>query len=333
MRAKFSVAMCTYNGAQFVAEQLNSIAAQTRLPDELIVCDDGSTDATVERIREFAHNAPFPTRLVQNEKNLGSTKNFERAIALCEGDLIALADQDDFWFPEKLRRLEQALADENIGLAFTDGEVVDERLNPLGQRVWETIRFATREQKMFQESRGFAVLLDHNVVTGAALAMKAELRELILPIPNDLVHDGIPVLHDWWAALLVAAVAEISFVPELLFKYRQHSRQQMGVVSGLDAEGEQWAARISGSARRKNTFSAEIHYIRTILERLFAVRGLPVRASVLSGLEARLKHLETRAAMPEGRIGRVAPVLRELLERRYHLYSNGLASAAKDLWL
>jgi glycosyltransferase involved in cell wall biosynthesis len=217
MDPKFSVAMCTYNGAEFVTEQLDSIAAQTRLPDELIVCDDGSIDATVECVREFARNASFPIRLVENEKTLGSTKNFERAIALCEGDLIALADQDDFWFPDKLRRLEQALTDNNIGLAFTNGEVVDVSLNSQGQSVWETIRFGEREQKLVREGHTFAVLLDHNVITGAAMAMKAEFRELILPIPNDLVHDGIPVLHDWWAALVVAAVAKISFIPELLF--------------------------------------------------------------------------------------------------------------------
>lgn len=330
MRPKFSVAMCTYNGAELVDEQLDSIAAQTRLPDELIVCDDGSTDATVERVREFARNAPFPVRVFENEKNLGSTKNFERAIALCEGDLIALADQDDYWFPDKLRRLEQTLTDENIGLAFTNGEIVDASLKALGQSVWETIRFGEREQKLFREGHAFSVLLDHNVVTGAALAMKAEFREIILPIPNDLVHDGIPVLHDWWAALLVAAIAGISFIPESLFKYRQHSAQQMGVISRRDDQSEQWAARLSGSARRKNTFAAEIHYLRTIFERLSAYQR---PTNVLCDLEARIKHLETRAAMPEGRTQRVAPVLRELLGRRYHLYSNGLASAAKDFWL
>src|SRR5215208_90703 len=119
MHLKFYVAMCTYNGAQFVAEQLDSIAAQTRRPDELVVCDDGSDDATPEIIREFAHRASFPLRFYVNETNLGSTRNFERAISLCEGDFIALADQDDVWLPEKLERLERALADENIALAFT----------------------------------------------------------------------------------------------------------------------------------------------------------------------------------------------------------------------
>ena len=314
--AKFSVAMCTYNGAQFVREQLDSIAAQTRRPDELVVCDDRSTDATIELVRGFARRAPFTVRLYVNEKNLGSTKNFERVIDLCEGDLIALADQDDVWLPEKLQRLEHALEDEEVGLAFTDGEVVDESLHPLGPRVWETIRFGEQEQRLFREGRGFAVLLDHNVATGAAMALKARFKELILPIPNDLVHDGIPVLHDWWAALLVAAVAKVSFIPELLFKYRQHSSQQMGVTAPLHA-----------TARHGNRFSPEIDYLRAIIERL---QALPFRADVLSDLEARLKHLETRATMPEGRTRRVAPVLRELLARRYHLYSNGVRSATKD---
>jgi glycosyltransferase involved in cell wall biosynthesis len=314
--AKFSVAMCTYNGAQFVTEQLDSIAAQTRRPDELLVCDDRSTDDTAELIRKFARRAPFTMRFYVNEKNFGSTKNFERAISLCEGDLIALADQDDVWLPEKLERLEHALEDENVGLAFTDGEVVDESLRPLGQRVWQTIRFGEQEQRLFDEGRGFEVLLDHNVATGAAMALKAEFRQLILPIPKDLVHDGIPVLHDWWAALLVAAVARVSFIPESLFKYRQHASQQMGVMAPLP-----------GSPQHGNRFSGEIDYIRAILERL---RMLPVRVDALSDLEARLKHLETRATMPEGRTRRVAPVLRELLARRYHLYSNGLGSAARD---
>jgi glycosyltransferase involved in cell wall biosynthesis len=326
---KISVAMCTYNGAQFVAEQLASIAAQTRLPDELVVCDDGSTDATVESVREFARTAPFVVRIFENEKNLGSTKNFERAIELCEGDFIAVADQDDIWLPEKLRRLEHALAEENIGLAFTDGEVVDQSLKPLGQRVWQSIRFGPEEQRLFREGRAFAVLLDHNVVTGAAMALKAEFKKLILPFPDDLIHDGIPVLHDWWMALLIAAVSEMSFVPEPLFKYRQHSGQQMGVMS----EHAQGSTSFGAAVRRRNTFSAELEYIRTILERLSAVTGFAVRANVLADLEARLTHLETRAAMPERRSRRIAPVLRELFARRYHRYSNGLASAARDFWL
>lgn len=319
--------MCTYNGARFVGEQLASIAAQTRPPDELVVCDDRSTDATLECVHEFARTAPFPVRVFENEKNIGSTKNFERAVELCEGDFIAVADQDDVWLPEKLRKLEEVLANESTALVFTDGDVVDESLRPLGQRVWQTIRFGVEEQRLFREGRAFAVLLDHNVVTGAAMALKAEFKKLILPFPNDLTHDGIPVLHDWWTALLIAAVGDVFFVPEPLFKYRQHASQQMGVMS---ERGEQ-APSFRAAARRRNTFAGEVRYVGAILERLSAVEG--VRANVLPDLEARLTHLETRAAMPERRSQRIAPVLRELFARRYHLYSNGLASAAKDFFL
>src|SRR3954470_19039846 len=86
----FSVAMCTYNGARFLGAQLASVAAQTRPPDELVVCDDRSTDETADIVRAFASRAPFPVRLHVNEENLGSTKNFERALSFCEGEVIVL---------------------------------------------------------------------------------------------------------------------------------------------------------------------------------------------------------------------------------------------------
>src|SRR3712207_5989304 len=97
-----SVALCTYDGARYLPEQLESLARQRRLPDELVVCDDGSADDTVDVVRRFADRAPFAVRLSLNPQNLGFVKNFEQAIRLCRGDLIALADQDDVWHPQKL---------------------------------------------------------------------------------------------------------------------------------------------------------------------------------------------------------------------------------------
>ena len=91
--------MCTYNGERFLAGQLASIAKQTRLPDELVVCDDRSTDRTVAMVREFAASATYPVRIFENEQNLGSAANFERAIRLCDGDLIALATRTTSGIP------------------------------------------------------------------------------------------------------------------------------------------------------------------------------------------------------------------------------------------
>src|ERR1019366_197610 len=95
---RISVALCTYNGERFLSQQLASIGKQTRLPDELVVCDDSSTDRTVAIVREFAASVSFPVRVFENQRNLGSAANFERAIRLCDGDLIALSDQDDIWY-------------------------------------------------------------------------------------------------------------------------------------------------------------------------------------------------------------------------------------------
>lgn len=107
-KLSISVAMCTYNGSAFLQEQLDSIAAQTRLPDELVICDDGSSDSTVDIVERFAHGVSFRVQLFRNPQNLGSTRNFEQAMRLCTGDLIALSDQDDVWMPEKLARQKQS---------------------------------------------------------------------------------------------------------------------------------------------------------------------------------------------------------------------------------
>ena len=87
---RISIAMCTYNGALHLHEQLDSFTSQSYPPNELIVCDDGSTDDTVSLIENFATHSTFPVRISRNERNLGSTKNFEKAISLCGGDLIDL---------------------------------------------------------------------------------------------------------------------------------------------------------------------------------------------------------------------------------------------------
>src|SRR4051812_29809463 len=103
MTETVSVAMATYNGAEFIRDQLRSLALQKRLPDELVVSDDGSTDDTVDILEAFAETAPFPVRISVNRENLGFTRNFERAILGCGGDIIYICDQDDVWFPNKIQ--------------------------------------------------------------------------------------------------------------------------------------------------------------------------------------------------------------------------------------
>lgn len=172
---RLSVAMCTYNGAQYLQEQLDSIAGQSRLPDELVVCDDGSTDVTLEILEDFQKGASFPVKIYRNETNLGPIKNFEKAIMLCSGDIIALSDQDDVWMPQKLEKFKKALKDHpNAGYVFSNALLVDEMLRPLGSTIWEIVSFTARQRRRFGQGHQLEVLLNYNVVTGATMAFRAE---------------------------------------------------------------------------------------------------------------------------------------------------------------
>lgn len=323
---KISVAMCTYDGERFLREQLASIAAQGRTPDELVVCDDRSSDSTRDIVREFAAAAPFAVRLHVNERNLGSTKNFERAIGLCEGELIALSDQDDVWLPSKLGRIEERFAKEpRAGLVFSDAEVVDESLRPLGYSLWESVGFDPAHRRLVRGGRALDVLLPGWTVTGATLAFRSAYRNLVLEIPDDLA-----LIHDGWIALMIASVAEVSFIEEPLVKYRQHSRQQIGARERKARE----AAGVEGvreAIARPNSYAEMIEIGGRARLRLAERRDEYGGAEALAKLEARLRHLRARANLPRGRLSRARCVLGELLSRRYHLYSNGVYSAVKDL--
>ena len=111
---KISIAMCTWNGISYLPSQLDSIAKQTRRPDELVICDDASRDNTIVLLRSFAVTANFPVHIIENPARLGSTANFSKAISLCQGDVIVFSDQDDVWQIEKLAMIERCSPERNI---------------------------------------------------------------------------------------------------------------------------------------------------------------------------------------------------------------------------
>jgi glycosyltransferase involved in cell wall biosynthesis len=334
-----SVAMCTYNGGRFVGAQLESIAAQTRAPDELVVCDDRSSDETTRVVEAFAAAAPFPVRLFVNERNLGSTRNFERAIGLCEGELIALSDQDDVWLPEKLERMEAEFVREpRVGLVFTDAEVVDENLQPLGYTIWQSLDFDAQRQKTFCEGGAFEMLLMQNVVTGAAMTFRARFRDLALPVFETVVSrygmEDWSLIHDGWIALMISAVADVVPAPEPLIKYRQHSSQQVGINAPVVQEPMAPAGlRARAAEQYKEFFERELELLGVVRARLAAAHGAFDCEATLAELDARMEHLRARTSLPDSRLARAPLVMKELLARRYFRYSNGITSAVRDLLL
>lgn len=326
-RMRISVAMCTYNGADFLPAQLTSIAEQTRPPDEIIICDDASTDRTRALLESFARTSPIPVSLYFAHQNAGSLKNFERAIGLCTGDVIALSDQDDVWRSDKLQRIEEMFRlSPTTGLVFSDAEVVDKNLKPLGQRIWNEVGFDSHKQKLMRSRRSLDVLITGWTVTGATMAFRSEYVKLALPIPAN-----IAMIHDGWIALTIAAVADIAFVEEPLIKYRQHERQQIGVPKRPVRQSERGLQAFESALRRRNS-AADLHGILSVLEeRLIAQQNSFDCRRALAFIGNYSLHLDVRANLPRKRLSRVPRILRELLTMRYHEYANGFKSAAKDL--
>jgi glycosyltransferase involved in cell wall biosynthesis len=296
---RLSIALGTYNGAAYLKEQLESFAAQTRPPDEVVISDDQSTDNTTRLIEEFAATADFPVRLSVNESNLGIAKNFEKAISLCRGDVILLSDQDDVWHSDKLESVEQIFeARPQLSLVFSNAELVDETLKPFPETLFDRLDFNGRNQRLVKSGRTLDMQLRVNRICGFTVAFRANFKELILPISGD----G-PLIHDGWIVLLIAAAGEIDFINRPLVKYRQHSRQQCGLgirPSMLSAMTDP----IKTAARHEITSSSNIDRIRYVsqahqlneaFERL-AAHGLSQDKERL--LREKIVFLHDRAGLP-----------------------------------
>lgn len=243
-----SVALATYNGSRWLGPLLESIAAQEELPDELVVQDDRSDDDTVDVIRQFATRAPFEVRLELNERRLGSTRNFATALARCRGRFVALADQDDVWYPAKLRRLVGALReDPTVTMVFSDADLIGEDGRLLGARLWDTrlVGRTLRRHPVVPEE----LFAKRALTTGCTMAVRRRAVAAALPFPDELHDDLAPMRHDRWLSLLSAAVGTVRALPEPLLGFRVHPSQETGVLVGpqlSSALGRAGAAVLAG---------------------------------------------------------------------------------------
>jgi glycosyltransferase involved in cell wall biosynthesis len=185
---KISIAMATYNGALYLREQLDSFLGQTRLPDELIVSDDGSTDSTREIVLSYKITAPFPVIFIENEIRLGYAKNFERALLACTGDLIFLSDQDDWWYPHKIAKMEELAEDNRRASVFIhNARLSGSDLQPTSQTLFSQ---ATLKRK------------SDGVKLGACMALRRSFAYMCLPVPPHSIG------HDGWFSSIAAGLGE-----------------------------------------------------------------------------------------------------------------------------
>lgn len=199
-----SIALCTYNGERYLREQLDSLLQQDYPRLEVIAVDDASTDATPDILEQYAAR---DSRLQahRNPSNLGFRRNFERALGLCSGALIAPSDQDDVWAPSKLSRLQEVLG--SAMMSYCDSELIDEHGHALGQRISDKFNVASLGDPV--------AFVFSNCVSGHAMLFRRELLASAFPLPSSL-------FHDWWLAYVAASLGRIEYCPEPLVSYRQH---------------------------------------------------------------------------------------------------------------
>ncbi|BAV09826.1 Glycosyltransferase involved in cell wall bisynthesis [Filimonas lacunae] len=207
MQPLVSIIVCTYNGADFVAAQIQSLLQQTYAPLEIIIADDASTDNTRAILNTFAGDSRV--QLIYNDTNKGYTKNFEQAALQAKGDYLAFCDQDDIWLPEKVEKLVQQIVQTGVLLSYSDSLLVNEQAQSMNKQLSHMYRMYSGS-----DTRGFVF---SNVVWGHAMLVNKQLLQKAFPIPT-------PIPHDIWLAVVAAANSGIAYVNEPLTLYRQHSK-------------------------------------------------------------------------------------------------------------
>ncbi len=198
-----SVALCTLNGARFLQAQLESLSAQDYPRFEIVAVDDGSADGTWSMLESHAR-ADARLRVWRNRERLGLAGNFERALSLCRGELIACCDQDDLWLPSHLSELAAALG--RHSLVYCDSRLIDSDGRELGRM--------SDSRNMISGSQPLAFVF-FNCVSGHAMLFRREILARARPFPE---HG----FHDWWLAYVASVVGSIGYLDRCLVDYRRH---------------------------------------------------------------------------------------------------------------
>ncbi len=255
-----SVALCTFNGVKYLRQQLKSIFNQTRLPDEIFICDDASTDLTVDVAKALVSESQCPIKITENKSQLGVIANYAKVISMCSGDYVALCDQDDIWLPEKLaislEKIKQAekLYGTNIPLlVYSDLSVIDEVGEVIAPSFMKLRRLRPEPAELLK------TLLAQNYVTGCTCLINRFLIEAALPIPESAV------MHDWWLSLVAAATGKIIYIPAPTVQYRKHGNNVIG-AKGFYSDDN--LARLFDMSKLEKEMAATIKQAYALQERL-----------------------------------------------------------------
>lgn len=199
---KISVAIASYNGQRYIQKQIQSILNQSVLPNEIIVSDDNSNDKTIELLKLIKEKSKINIIIIQNSLNKGYSKNFEIAIKRCSGDLILLSDQDDFWFPDKIKKIRSQFKSSKLFLYLNNTLISDEFLN------------STEISKLDQVISLYGN--SDNFIPGCCMSIDNKLKNIFLPFPTGLMS------YDQWINFVSISINSKKIIKESLQYYRLH---------------------------------------------------------------------------------------------------------------
>jgi glycosyltransferase involved in cell wall biosynthesis len=315
-RPTVSIAMATYNGERYLGRQLHSFTQQTHVPDELVICDDGSEDSTIHIVEAFASTSKFDVRLVRNAKRMGYNENFEQSVRLCTKDIIFISDQDDEWFPTKITEVvAQFQKDKSAYIVTNDQIIVNSVGRSCGITVLDNIRKLGYPDSLFGP--------------GCCTAIRRPILDLLLPFPE-------PVPYDYWINTIPDLLGARILLSVPLQTYRRHgantSASRFASTSFMANIAHSMALDSRSSFdRRIQTLDSAINNLR---RRSSAVHRLNLRPKLQFAIDALLseKHdYEARLACLSQRRLRRLPLIFNLLRSGTYSRFRGLKTAAKDL--
>ncbi|MBN1427558.1 MAG: glycosyltransferase family 2 protein [Anaerolineae bacterium] len=323
---KVSIALCTCNGTPYIQAQLESILNQTRPPDEIVICDDASTDNTVDIIKATIGKQSCAVTLIRNEKKLGVRKNFSQAIERATGDIIFLSDQDDIWLPDRVAiMLRPFLADSSVGLVYSNAAIVDIHLQPTGRSFLDFVSLSKIDSPKSSD-----VVRFNGGIPGCLLAIKATLKPFVLPISSKW-------FYDYYIAFIAHALNKVIKIDQSLMYYRRHDKN----VSSNDVfEGnlllEFSAAKNASLLDFYSSDRLQWEYMLQHLREVANMQTLHKSTQLVDYLiecEHRVKFARERETFrKKSFLFRFGPALKCLLSGKYHRYLRGIKTFGKD-WL
>ncbi|MBO4821138.1 MAG: glycosyltransferase family 2 protein [Prevotella sp.] len=225
-KLKLSVALCTYNGEPFIEEQLNSIVKQQMPIDEIIICDDVSTDHTLSIINDYTlKNPDINWIVIKNSQQLGVTKNFEKALSLCSGDFIFLSDQDDIWRPDKTKKIIDYFKNHaEIELVFSNAKLIDENGIPKSDKTLFDACGLNQLRKQWEQGLQFEIENVIQRLLGATFGIRKEFLQQCLPFNQEFIN-----YHDGQIAMQSVVNHCNGMIDECLIDYRIHGNNVVGL--------------------------------------------------------------------------------------------------------